>query len=186
MPTLKPFQIEDLARAALQDGAIIAWEPGMGKSLASIAWPLVKKAKRTLIVAPGSLHYQMMVSAAKFFKISLRQIKNKEDFFNFNLDSPPPSNAPPLFYIVSYQTLGLNEADEWHDAFGRERMPKPNKLNGLLHRRWRRLADWREEAHGHVEQRRGSDTVQRTGATDGDHDEHGVRADAEQFGDHRV
>ena len=128
MPTLKPFQIEDLARAALQDGAIIAWEPGMGKSLASIAWPLVKKAKRTLIVAPGSLHYQMMVSAAKFFKISLRQIKNKEDFFNFNLDSPPPSNAPPLFYIVSYQTLGLNEADEWHDAFGRERMPKPNKL----------------------------------------------------------
>jgi hypothetical protein len=136
MPTLKPFQIEDLARAALQDGAIIAWEPGMGKSLAAIAWPLVKKARRTLIVAPGSLHHQMTISAAKFFNISLRPIKTTEEFFRRGLDSPPPANGPPQFYITSYQALGLNGADEWHDEFGHKGQPKPNKAAVKARRAW--------------------------------------------------
>ena len=133
---LKPFQIEDIARAALQDGAIIAWEPGMGKSLAAIAWPLIKKARRTLIVAPGSLHYQMTVSAAKFFNISLRSIKNKEEFYQLKLDSPPPSTGPPRFYITSYQALGLNEADEWSESFGHKGQPRPNKLLVKRRKAW--------------------------------------------------
>ena len=67
---LKPFQTSDIARAAMHDGVILAWEPGMGKSLAAVAWPLVKNARRTLIVAPGSLHHQLTVSASKFFRVS--------------------------------------------------------------------------------------------------------------------
>ena len=136
MPTLKPFQIEDLARAALQDGAIIAWEPGMGKSLAAIAWPIIKKARRTLIVAPGSLHHQMTISAAKFFKKSLRPIRSIEEFYAKNLDSPPPSNGPPKFYITSYQALGLNGGDEWHDEFGHKGQAKPNKLAVKARKAW--------------------------------------------------
>ena len=143
---LKPFQIEDLARAALQDGAIIAWEPGMGKSLAAIAWPLVKKARRTLVVAPGSLHYQMMASAAKFFKISLRQVKNKEDFYRLKLDSPPPANGPPRFYLTSYQALGLNEADEWSESFGHKGQPRPNKLLVKRRKAWCKLHRVRYDA----------------------------------------
>jgi hypothetical protein len=126
--TLKPFQIEDLARAALQDGAIIAWEPGMGKSLAAIAWPLVKKARRTLIVAPGSLHHQLTISAAKFFNVCLRPIKDIAEFERRGLASPPPATGPPIFYVTSYQALGLNGGDEWHDEFGHKGQPKPNKL----------------------------------------------------------
>jgi hypothetical protein len=144
---LKPFQIEDLARAALQDGAIIAWEPGMGKSLAAIAWPLVKKARRTLVVAPGSLHYQMMASAAKFFKISLRQVKDKEDFFRLKLDSPPPANGPPRFYLTSYQALGLNEADEWSETFGHKGQPRPNKLLVKRRKAWCKLHRVRYDAN---------------------------------------
>jgi hypothetical protein len=126
--TLKPFQIEDLARAALQDGAIIAWEPGMGKSLAAIAWPLVKKARRTLIVAPGSLHHQLTISAAKFFNVCLRPIKDIAEFERRGMSSPPPATGPPIFYVTSYQALGLNGGDEWHDEFGHKGQPKPNKL----------------------------------------------------------
>ena len=144
---LKPFQIEDLARAALQDGAIIAWEPGMGKSLAAIAWPLVKKARRTLVVAPGSLHYQMMASAAKFFKISLRQVKDKEDFYRLKLDSPPPANGPPRFYLTSYQALGLNEADEWSETFGHKGQPRPNKLLVKRRKAWCKLHRVRYDAN---------------------------------------
>jgi superfamily II DNA or RNA helicase len=144
---LKPFQIEDLARAALQDGAIIAWEPGMGKSLAAIAWPLVKKARRTLVVAPGSLHYQMMASAAKFFKISLRQVKDKEDFYRLKLDSPPPANGPPRFYLTSYQALGLNAADEWSETFGHKGQPRPNKLLVKRRKAWCKLHRVRYDAN---------------------------------------
>lgn len=34
MSTLTPFQIEDLARGALRDGAILSWEQDPGKSFA--------------------------------------------------------------------------------------------------------------------------------------------------------
>ena len=131
--TLKPFQVEDLARAALQDGAIIAWEPGMGKSLAAIAWPLAKKARRTLLVAPGSLHRQLSISAAKFFNVCLNPIKCKEDFFSHQLHKPAPATGPPRFYLTTYTALGVNEADEWNDSFGHKGSPKPNKI--LLKRR---------------------------------------------------
>ena len=131
--TLKPFQAEDLARAALQDGAIIAWEPGMGKSLAAIAWPLVKKARRTLLVAPGSLHHQLTISAAKFFGIRLIPIKSSEDLIAYKLNSSPPGAGPPQFYLTSYQSLGLNGGDEWSPEFGHKGQPRTNKI--LLKRR---------------------------------------------------
>ena len=155
MPTLKPFQISDLACAALQDGAIIAWEPGMGKSLAAIAWPLIKKARRTLIVAPGSLHHQMTISAAKFFKVSLRPIKNTEEFFRRGLNSPPPANGPPQFYITSYQSLGLNGADEWHDEFGHKGKPQPSKAAVKARRAWCKQHGVRYQSAGIGETRGG-------------------------------
>jgi hypothetical protein len=153
--TLKPFQIEDLARAALQDGAIIAWEPGMGKSLAAIAWPLVKKARRTLIVAPGSLHHQLTISAANFFDVVLRPLRSIEEFYTLKLDSPPPSTGPPEFYVASYQALGLNGGDEWHPQFGHKGQPRTNKA--LLNRRkaWCAKHRVRYEGYGIGEARNG-------------------------------
>jgi SNF2 family DNA or RNA helicase len=117
MTLLKPFQIEDLSRAALHDGCILAWEQGLGKSLAAIAYPLARQSKRTLIVAPGSLHKQLQISAAKFFKKSLRQINTPEEFYQFGLHRPHVGS--PKFYVISYTALGLNGGDEWPIGFGR-------------------------------------------------------------------
>lgn len=114
---LKPFQIEDLARAALHDGCILAWEQGLGKSLAAIAYPLARQAQRTLIVAPGSLHKQLQISAAKFFQKSLRQINTPEEYYQFGLHKPHAGS--PKFYVISYTALGLNGGDEWPIGFGR-------------------------------------------------------------------
>jgi len=58
MLKFKPFQREDLARAAMHDGAIIGWEPGLGKTFGAFAWPLIKQATRCLQVVPGGLHRQ--------------------------------------------------------------------------------------------------------------------------------
>jgi SNF2 family DNA or RNA helicase len=116
MPTLRPFQIEDLARAALRDSALLSWEQGLGKSLAAIAWPIVKDARRTLIIAPGSLHHQITATAARFFRKTLRPLKTREDFFRLNLHKP--HTGAPMFFLADFHALGLNGADEWHDTFG--------------------------------------------------------------------
>jgi len=40
--TLKPFQKQDLARAALKDGLILSWDTGLGKTWALFLWSLLK------------------------------------------------------------------------------------------------------------------------------------------------
>lgn len=49
---LKPFQLQDLSRAALHDGLILGWDTGLGKTLAGFLWPLLKLGW-TLEPAPG-------------------------------------------------------------------------------------------------------------------------------------
>jgi SNF2 family DNA or RNA helicase len=132
---LKPFQVEDLARAAIHDGAILAWEQGLGKSLAAIAFPVIKDAQRTLIVAPGSLHKQLSASAARFFGRFLRPITSLDDFYRLGLHKP--HKGPPRFYITTYTALGVNGADEWSETFGHKGEPKESKI---LNRRRRAFA----------------------------------------------
>ena len=124
MLKLKPFQREDLARAAMHDGVIISWEPGLGKTFAALAWPLIKQAKRCLLVVPGGLHRQFHETAIKSFKISLTTIRTQRDFFTYRLDKPKPEisgTASPVctvqtqFFITTYQDLGMNGGDEWLD-----------------------------------------------------------------------
>ena len=113
---LKTFQIEDLARAACVDGAIIAWEQGLGKSLAAVALAIIKEAKRSLIICPASLQLQITASSAKFFGKSLRPVTSLEDFYRLKLDKP--HKGPPRIYVTSYTALGLNNGDEWSPTFG--------------------------------------------------------------------
>jgi SNF2 family DNA or RNA helicase len=122
---LKPFQIEDLARAAVHDGCILAWEQGLGKSLAAVAFPIIKQAQRTLIVAPGSLHQQLRISAAKFFNRSLHSIATPEDFYRLRLHKP--HKGSPRFYITTYTALGLNGGDEWPIGFGQPGVARVSK-----------------------------------------------------------
>lgn len=116
---LKPFQAEDLARAALTDSAIISWEQGLGKTFAAFAWPLVKKSRRTLIIAPASLHLQLQITAAKHFKIFLQPLTSIQDFYRLKLHLPPTQNqSSTRFYISSFQEIGLHGADEHPFNFG--------------------------------------------------------------------
>ena len=54
------FQRDDLARMTVHDGAILSWEPGMGKTIGTFLTPQIKGAMRTLIVAPEQLHQQII------------------------------------------------------------------------------------------------------------------------------
>ncbi len=117
MPTLqwKSFQTEDLARAAMHDSAILSWEQGLGKSLAAIAWPLIKGARRILIVAPGGLHEQLRSTSIAFFGQWLTTIETQSDFYAYKLHLPHPEDHPTRFFLITYQALGMNGADEWED-----------------------------------------------------------------------
>ena len=115
-----PFQREDLARAAMHDGLILSWEPGLGKTFAALAWPLIKQASRCLLVVPGGLHRQFHETAIKHFKLSLTTIKTQRDFFTYRLDKSRTIHTPnsanrTQFFITTYQDLGMNGGDEWLD-----------------------------------------------------------------------
>ena len=102
----------------MHDGAIISWEPGLGKTFAALAWPIIKQARRVLLVVPGGLHKQFQETAIRHFKTSLTTIKTHQDFTAFGLHKSHPSSkshASTRFFLTTYQDLGMNGADEWPD-----------------------------------------------------------------------
>jgi SNF2 family DNA or RNA helicase len=118
----RQYQKEDLARAALMDGAIFSWDQGLGKTVAAFVWPMLKKARRVLIVSPGSIHRQTIEEGRSKFGIETTPINNQSDALALlNTESLKTENSPS-FFITSYQTLGFNGADEW--------APKVNERTG--------------------------------------------------------
>jgi superfamily II DNA or RNA helicase len=121
----RQFQKEDIAVAAMHDGAIIAWDPGMGKTMALFSWPILKQARRVLIVAPGSLHEQICTEGRTKFKVECTVIRDQEvaaDLIRRRIlptattpanDDDAPYTGMPQFFIVDYRWLGYNGADEW-------------------------------------------------------------------------
>ena len=84
----KRFQLEDIAAAALHDGAIICWEPGLGKTLAALSYAIVKQAKRCLLVVPGGLHRQFQETALGMFGLHITRVKTVAQFYALGLSHP--------------------------------------------------------------------------------------------------
>lgn len=109
----KGFQVQDYARASLTDGLVLAHDTGMGKSIASITWPLLKvgvdwetsRAKRglypngrVLIVAPESLHLQMQNEWRAKFGISVTKLDSQDTYHKL-------SPLAPGWYVTSFTQL---------------------------------------------------------------------------------
>jgi len=77
----RTYQVDDLAAAALVDGLIYCWEPGLGKSLAAFAWPILKGSKLNLLVAPGSLHDQLKKEGLEKFGVTVKDLPNQATFY---------------------------------------------------------------------------------------------------------
>lgn len=124
----KNYQSEDLTRAAMHDGAIIAWDPGLGKTIAMFTWPILKSSRRTLIVAPASLHEQIIKEGRDKFHVTVTPILDQDHArklinagtLTHRIDSTPPSSLEsirpascvlPSFFITDYRWLGYNGAD---------------------------------------------------------------------------
>jgi SNF2 family DNA or RNA helicase len=103
----KKFQFEDIALAALLDGVILSWEPGLGKTLAAIAWALIKDARRVLLVVPGQLHCHFVREAALRFERHITPLQHWRQLRGFGINRPFPSGGC-RFFITTYQDLGFN------------------------------------------------------------------------------
>ena len=122
--SFRTYQKEDLARAALHDGAIIGWDPGMGKTMAIFTLPFLKKSRFTLIVAPAGLHEQIIDEGSEKFGVTVTPLPDQETALRLMRDgilplpgkqdpSNPSNPSDPSFFITSYNWLGYNGADEW-------------------------------------------------------------------------
>jgi len=131
MLTLKPFQREDLARAALVNGLVLGWDTGLGKTLAMFLWALLKLGRSclplreeerlrpngtVLLVAPGDLHDRIIRKAAELFGIRITLLESQDAF---RAQVRRIENGRPIldpgFYLTSYTQLGQNGVRPWPD-----------------------------------------------------------------------
>lgn len=119
---LLPFQRRDFAAAALRDGCILSLEQGLGKSFAAFAIPYLWRSPRVLIVAPGDLHTQLKQTGAKHFGVPLTRLEKVADLYTHGLHLPAEplaAKAMPRYFVVSYEALTLNGADETPEISGK-------------------------------------------------------------------
>lgn len=121
----RSYQREDLARTAIHDGAIIAWDPGLGKTMAMFSWPFLKGSRRTLIVAPAALHQQIITEGREKFRCNVMPITDQECALSLMrsgslplpgapaIEPDPTTQHMPTFFITDYRWLGYNGGDEW-------------------------------------------------------------------------
>lgn len=107
----KKFQFIDLARAALIDGLVLTWEPGMGKTLFGIVWPIIKRAQRVLLVVPGQLHRNFRKEAHRW-NIHITSLTHRRQLTGFGIHKPlltqPHPTKFPRFFITTFHELGYN------------------------------------------------------------------------------
>lgn len=122
------FQKDDMARAALMNGALLGWEPGLGKTMPAFAMPWLWQSRHTLIVVQADLHEQLIKEGRDKFGVNVRVIDSQETALqmmrqgilpfpgsspeNLKLE-PSNSQAMPEFFITAYNWLGFNGGDEW-------------------------------------------------------------------------
>lgn len=122
MFAFKNFQRSDLARASLVDGLILAYQPGMGKTLMGIAWALLKvgfhteargkllPSKPVLIIAPGGLRLQMIDDYRVLFGDAMPPVTHISSQSVFvSLLASNGGHLAPGWYFSSYEEMALNK-----------------------------------------------------------------------------
>lgn len=119
----KPKQVNDLAAACCTNGLVLAWEPGLGKTLATIVYATVRvgvdwatsKHKRglypkkaVLIVAPENLHDQMCDEWCLRFGIREVTRLDSQDTY-LKLSQNGLSRLRAGYYLSSYTQMGMNK-----------------------------------------------------------------------------
>lgn len=120
--SFRHFQKDDMARAALHNGALLGWEPGLGKTMPAFTMPFLWRSRRTLITVQADLHQQLIDEGREKFGVTVRILDSQETALRYQREgilpypgsedhSPPPE--APEFFITAYNWLGYNGGDEW-------------------------------------------------------------------------
>lgn len=91
----------------------------MGKTLGGIAWPIIKEARRVLLVVPGTLHGNFRKEAHRF-GIHITSLSHRSQLTGFGIDKPLPTHAHlPRFFITTYHQLGYNNTSRGQPSLSR-------------------------------------------------------------------
>lgn len=132
--TPKQFQYEDIARAALHDGLICAWDTGLGKTWFMFLWSLCKTGwthrdgrlfpmAPILLAAPEDLHARIIEEAARYFRTDVIPLNSQTDFYSLatvvrGTSRTKEWSLAPAFYITSYTQLTGNGVKDIPDGKG--------------------------------------------------------------------
>lgn len=133
---LYPFQVYDIARAAMKDSLIIALEQGLGKTRLAQVWAKLKDCKKVLIICPQDLKKQWIEESFKF-GIKLQVI-------NSYADVKCAQRSTAGWFITHYEFLSIiNTAHEqqmvWKiTRYGRESKKETRSMAELRYE-WKLL-----------------------------------------------
>lgn len=112
------FQRKDLPANSLHNGSILAWDTGLGKTIAAMIYPLLQvgnesgtlvPSKPTLLVSPGSLHDQT-IEEFKRFGIPMTKLDSQDTFYRIAKRGHLSSG----WYITSFTQLCTNKIEQTH------------------------------------------------------------------------
>jgi predicted RNA methylase len=114
------YQKQDMARGLVHGGALMGWEPGLGKTFPLILFGILGGARRHLLVVPESLHEQICREGRDKFGIEILRLNSQDDFAKDALLQECVADhlsgrrsAVRGWWITSYSQLGYNGADEF-------------------------------------------------------------------------
>ena len=103
----KPFQKTDLSRLIVKGSGLLAWEQGLGKTLAGLSWAKAlidegKMREQVLIICPQDLIPQWQREAERFYGVKLEWLRNGR---NFREAAAHLAGGGKGWYITHYEAI---------------------------------------------------------------------------------
>ncbi|MBJ7469704.1 MAG: hypothetical protein JHD16_00300 [Solirubrobacteraceae bacterium] len=155
---LRDWQKDDLARAILKQRAVLAWDPGGGKSAGQLIFAeaciRLGYARRNvaLIIAPQDLHEQWQREAQKFLGRTLQTIYTHDDAVRARRQIKAGGTG---MWITHYEALSLvGTKDDVLDPAAITRDGEHRMLNEARMRRYQQenTPEWRAQAQARHEE----------------------------------
>jgi hypothetical protein len=113
----KKFQRKDLPANAMHSGSVMAWDTGLGKSIAAMIYGALQAgnqegtlspAEPCLLIAPGGLHDQLIDEFIEF-QVPVTKLDCQDTFLKLTKGNKP---LPAGWYITSFTQLATNKVSK--------------------------------------------------------------------------
>lgn len=138
----KEFQMNDIPANALHNGSILAWDTGLGKTIAAMLYPLLQvgnipgtliPSSPCLLISPGGLHAQA-IADFKEMGIPVTLLDCQDTFCKLTAGGIKPLS--PGWYISSFTQICTNKIEKINGKADMDDLRRPGQPHSVTHPKW--------------------------------------------------